>query len=101
GGGPIPLPMSHERLRALIREDLPRLVALRRELHSRPELSDAEHVTSDRIQRELSSLGVAFKAGFGSKGTGVVAYLPATGRAPAEAVALRADIDALPIEEAT
>lgn len=93
--------MSHERLRALIREDLPRLVALRRELHSRPELSDAEHATSDRIQRELSSLGVAFKAGFGSKGTGVVAYLPATGRAPAEAVALRADIDALPIEEAT
>jgi amidohydrolase len=92
-----------DRLRELIREDLPRLVELRHDLHRHPELADGEQRTSQAVQRELSTLGVAFKAGYGKNGTGVVAHLPPTDHAAAgrPATALRADMDALPIEEQT
>lgn len=54
------------------------------------------------VQRELARLGIDFKAGL-ARGTGVVAHLPPTdpARAGMPAVALRADMDALPIEERT
>ncbi|MCW5755834.1 MAG: amidohydrolase [Phycisphaeraceae bacterium] len=80
--------------------DLPRLVEFRRELHRAPELSNREHQTAGRIEAELRSLGLDVKAGLASNGTGVIAYLPAT-RPTETTVALRADIDALPIAEAT
>jgi amidohydrolase len=95
--------MSQDRLRSLIQAELPGLVEFRRELHKRPELSDHEHQTSKTIQSELSALGIAFKNGLGSKGTGIVAHIPPTDpkNAARPAVALRADIDALPITEGT
>jgi hippurate hydrolase len=86
-----------------VAKELPALVALRRELHTIPELAYCEHKTSKVLQRELTKLGVAFKAGMG-KGTGIVAHLPATGSPAtrkAGAIGLRADMDALPIEERT
>jgi amidohydrolase len=83
-----------------ISADLPRLVGLRRELHKNPELSNAEHKTAGRIEAELRELGLELKAGLASKGTGVIAYLPATSPTRTT-VALRADIDALPVTEAT
>lgn len=97
------LAMPNDRLRGVIRAELPGLVELRRELHRHPELSDHEHKTSERIQRELKALKIQFKTGLGSKGTGIVAHIPPTDAANAgkPAVALRADIDALPITEAT
>ncbi|MEO1512914.1 MAG: amidohydrolase, partial [Planctomycetota bacterium] len=49
---------------------------------------------------ELSALGIEHKAGY-AKGTGVVAHLPATNGSDADTVALRTDIDALPIAERT
>jgi amidohydrolase len=67
-----------------------------------------EHGTSRRIQSRLTELGVRFVAGLaaetpGGEGTGVVGFVPATHAEPAEAttIALRADIDALPINEET
>ncbi|MCC6676267.1 MAG: amidohydrolase [Phycisphaerales bacterium] len=89
-------------LKALIEAELPDLIRIRRDLHRHPELSFQEHRTSRFIQEELTRLGIAFKAGLG-RGTGIVAHLPASDPADSTrpAVALRADMDALPIDERT
>lgn len=88
--------------REAIQRELKSLVALRHELHKHPELSFQEHGTSKIVQRELSAIGIEFKKGL-AKGTGVVGYLPATEPEGKNkpSVALRADMDALPITEAT
>lgn len=94
------LPVSAE-LRSLIAAELASLVEMRRDLHRHPELSMLERRTSQVVQKELARLGIAFKAGLGG-GTGVVGHLPSTtGAAGAKAIALRADMDALPIQEQT
>lgn len=87
-------------VRQRIDECLGHLVQLRHEFHREPELSYQEHRTSDRVQRELASLNIAYKAGYAG-GTGVIAHLPATNATSAKAIALRADMDALPIDERT
>jgi amidohydrolase len=73
-----------------------RMVSIRRDLHRHPELAWQERRTAERIGAVLDDLGIAHR---GLCGTGVVADLPGTSDAPA--VALRADIDALPIHEET
>lgn len=73
-----------------------RMVALRRDLHRHPELSFQEERTATRILEELGALGLE---GRRVAGTGVVADVP--GREDGPKIALRGDIDALPIEEAT
>jgi len=77
--------------------DLPYFTALRRELHAIPELGYHEHRTAERICRELESYGIPFEKGIG--GTGIVAWID-KGR-PGRSIALRADMDALPIREET
>lgn len=84
-------------LKSLIARELPSLVELRRDLHAHPELGLEEHRTAQVIQRELSQAGVAFVAQVGG-GTGVIGHIPGCAE---KAIALRADIDALPITEAT
>lgn len=74
------------------------LAAIRHDLHMHPEIGFAEHRTSGVVQRELASAGIPFKAGL-ARGTGVVAHIASGAPAGTPAVALRADIDALPIEE--
>ncbi|MEQ1504919.1 MAG: M20 family metallopeptidase [Myxococcota bacterium] len=74
-----------------------RMVSLRRALHQHPELAFTEHATMRRISGTLDELGVAHRAGVA--GTGIVVDLPGRGDGPR--VALRADIDALPIHEET
>ena len=71
------------------------LVALRRELHADPELSFQEHRTAGRIAATLRGLGLEVREGVGQ--TGVIGRL--RGRPGGRLVALRADIDALPIQE--
>jgi len=73
-----------------------RMVALRRDLHRHPELSWGEHRTTSRLIQELDRLGVAHRCPIE---TGVVAEIEGPQDVPA--VALRADIDALPIQEET
>lgn len=80
---------------ARIQSELPRLVALRHELHAHPELAFEEHRTADLVVRVLEKAGIEVHRGLA--GTGVVGVLRA-GRSP-RAIGLRADMDALPIEE--
>ena len=73
------------------------LTALRRELHRNPELSWKEERTAARLEAELKSLGATDIRRV--VGTGVVGRI--RGRNQGRTVAIRGDIDALPIEEAT
>lgn len=75
-------------------------MTIRHDLHRHPELGYQEKRTSGVIARELAAIGVQHVTGL-ARGTGVVAHLPATVSDPGDAVALRADIDALPITEQT
>ena len=70
-------------------------IALRRDLHRHPELGFEEHRTSERIATLLGEWG--WRVHRGLAGTGVVAQM---GQG-APVIGLRADIDALPMDEAT
>jgi amidohydrolase len=72
------------------------LVELRRDLHCTPELSYSEHKTAAKICQVLDQLDVTYQTGVGK--TGVVARLKAEKEGPL--VAYRADMDALPLDEA-
>jgi amidohydrolase len=85
-----------ERLLALTRDGEADLEALYRELHARPELSGHEVATSARMAGELERYGLAVHTGIG--GHGVVGVLE---NGPGPAVMIRADMDALPVEEKT
>jgi hippurate hydrolase len=76
-------------------EEITYFTALRHDLHRIPELAYHEYKTSDRIADELTKLGIPFDRGIG--GTGIVAWI--TKGTSDRAIALRADIDALPIPE--
>jgi amidohydrolase len=69
-----------------------RAVALRRRLHAQPELAHAEHATAEAIAAELPVASVT------DAGTGRLALVGPDGHAP---VAVRAELDALPIRERT
>ncbi|WP_416347775.1 M20/M25/M40 family metallo-hydrolase, partial [Cryobacterium sp. 5I3] len=81
---------------AAVEDLLPGLGALYEDLHRNPELSFAEHRTAALLAGRLRSLGYAVTEGVGR--TGVVGILR-NGAGPT--VLLRADIDALPVAEAT
>jgi hippurate hydrolase len=76
-----------------------RLVAFRRDIHRHPELSFREKRTAQKIAEALDRLGVSYTAGVA--GTGIVAEIPGPRGAAIPRVALRADIDALPVREET
>ncbi len=85
-------------IRALTEKFSPRLLEIRRHLHAHPELSGQEHQTAAYIGGVLSSCGLDVREGVG--GTGVVGELKGRGR-DRRTLALRVDMDALPIAEAT
>ena len=70
------------------------LVKWRRDFHRHPELSFQEHRTAQKVAERLGELGIHVQTGVGK--TGVVGDLGETG----PRIALRADMDALPIQEA-
>jgi len=70
------------------------LIALRREFHQNPELSWKEIRTGNRVEEELKKIGIKVKR---IAKTGVVGILK--GKEDGQVVALRADMDALPIQE--
>ncbi len=81
---------------AAAREILPWLIEIRRDLHRHPELGLEEHRTSARVQAILDELEIEHVGGIG--GTGVIGII--RGRPGGKAVALRADLDGLPIQDA-
>lgn len=74
---------------------LPKVIEWRRHLHQNPELGNREFKTMEYIAHHLKSLGLEVQTGVAK--TGVVALL--RGGKPGPVVALRADIDGLPIKE--
>ncbi len=87
--------------RSVVQDHIAHIKAVRHELHRHPELGYEETRTSEVVRRELEELGVEFKAGLAG-GTGVLGWIPATSDpGSAKTVALRADMDALPITENT
>jgi hippurate hydrolase len=73
------------------------LTALRQDFHAHPELGFEEHRTAARVAELLESWGITVTRGIG--GTGVVGVLE--GRGPGRSIGLRADMDALPMDEMT
>jgi amidohydrolase len=78
-----------------IAEVLPKVVAWRRDIHQHPELGNREFRTAKLVADHLKSLGMEVRAGVAH--TGVVGVLK--GGRPGPVVALRADMDALPVTE--
>jgi amidohydrolase len=82
-------------IRAAAERLAPALVAMRRDLHAHPELSNREERTAHLVSERLRDLGLEVR--YPVAKTGVVGVL--RGALPGGVVALRADLDALPIEE--
>lgn len=85
-----------QRVKELVQAGHMGTVAVRRHLHARPELSFEEHATGAYIADQLRALGIELRTGIA--GTGVIGVVQ--GARPGGVVCLRADIDALPIQEA-
>ena len=77
------------------------VVAIRRQLHQHPELSFCEKETAELVKRCLASKNIDFQSDIA--GTGVVATITGNSKlqTPNSKLALRADMDALPIQEQT
>jgi amidohydrolase len=87
--------MLQKKIRELAHQYAPEFIEIRRHLHAHPELSYQEFETSAFVQKKLRSYGIPFEV---KAGTGVVGLLE--GKSPSSRIiALRADMDALPIEE--
>ncbi len=71
--------------------------AIRRDLHAHPELGFEEHRTAALVAERLHQWGIEVHAGVGR--TGVVGVVRGLGQSTGRSVGLRADMDALPIEE--
>ncbi len=82
-------------MREIIQSYLDDLIPLRRDLHKHPELGFEEARTSDSIAERLESFGLAVERGLGK--TGLVGVLK--NGSSERSIALRADMDALPIQE--
>jgi hippurate hydrolase len=89
-------PLVHEKLQAhhALADEF---IAVRRDIHQHPEMGYKEYRTSDLVAKQLSAWGYQVTRGLG--GTGVVGQLKKGTGTPS--IGIRADMDALPIEEAT
>ena len=85
------------RIEKYIKDHYQEIINTRRFIHMNPELSNREHETARLIASKLLSLGFEIRTGVAK--TGVVAVL--RGAQQGQTVALRADMDALPIQEQT
>jgi amidohydrolase len=89
------LDAQHSEIDRKAAELAPRVVQWRRDIHQHPELSFQETRTAALVAQHLKSLGLEVQTGVG--GNGVVGIL--RGGKPGSVVALRADMDALPVTE--
>jgi len=86
---------ARQAIKAKATEIEKKVIAWRRDIHEHPELGNREFRTAELIAKHLQSLGIEVKTGVGK--TGVVGLLK--GGLPGPVVALRADMDALPVYE--
>ncbi len=85
----------NDKIEKLAQNVEPKVIAWRHYIHQYPELSNREFKTAEKIAAHLESLGMEVQTGVAH--TGVVGLLK--GGKPGPVVALRADIDALPVVE--
>ena len=76
---------------------MPKVIEWRHDIHQHPELGNREFRTSNKIKVHLESLGIEVESGIAY--TGLVGMIK--GGKPGPTIALRADMDALPVEEKT
>ena len=89
--------MMISQIKSAVTEIFPELRTIRRHLHAHPELSYQEYETAKFVASELDKIGIPYHAGVAD--TGIVALI--IGKNPdKKCIALRADMDALPIHEA-
>jgi amidohydrolase len=96
GQGAAPDPL-HAQIDRAASDVMPKVIAWRRDLHQHPELGNREVRTSGIVAEHLRRLGLQVRTGVAR--TGVVGVL--RGGKPGPVVALRADMDALPVTEET
>lgn len=89
-------PAARARIEAQVQGDLPQLLALYKDLHAHPELGFQEVRTAARLAKEMRALGFEVTEKVGR--TGLVALYR---NGPGPALLVRADMDGLPMEEAT
>ena len=76
---------------------MPKVIEWRHDIHEHPELGNREFRTSNKVKVHLEGLGIKVESGIAY--TGVVGLIE--GGKPGPTIALRADMDALPVEEKT
>jgi amidohydrolase len=94
---PNPASVDLSRVRLSIRSFQPQLVEWRRRLHQQPELGFQEKLTAELISQKLQEWGIDHQTGVVQ--TGIVATIKGTRLSTEKVLAIRADMDALPIQE--
>lgn len=92
---PIPDAAAFSQIRLDIRQLQPQVIEWRRHLHQRPELSFHEELTAQFVAQKLREWGIDHQTGIAK--TGIVATI--SGKRPGPVLAIRADMDALPVQE--
>jgi len=88
--------MSADKIKIIAKRISPELSAIRRHLHKHPELSFEEHLTARFVSKKLTDWGIKHSTGVAGTGiTGIIEGKNSSGKI----IALRADLDALPIPE--
>jgi amidohydrolase len=88
-------PALQSKIDKMATEIEPKIIEWRRHFHQHPELSNREFKTAEKVAEHLKALGIETKTGIAH--TGVVGLLK--GAKPGPVIALRADMDALPVTE--
>jgi len=94
---PLASTVNLKNVRLEIRALQPQLVEWRRQIHQKPELGFQEKITAEFISQKLQNWGIAHQAGIAE--TGIVAIIKGEKSGNGKVLAIRADMDALPIQE--
>lgn len=86
--------MINQKIKQIIKGNADEMIAFRRDLHRHPELPWQEFRTTKQIAQELDQIGISYRL---TEPTGIIAEIK--GGKPGKTLLLRADIDALPVQE--